>query len=536
MGQPHIPLSQSSDPSLRKRRHPSTFHSLEIDADCAVPKKRKIHHPAFPPRKFWEELSETHLTRNALQAFNEQNSQVPDESAKRSTPRRRPRSGPRSILDAGNQLASRIVNTYSSTSLKRLKAFARHGGPDLSDLRRYPISNNQRNNMSSVQSSLGRRKRGSQSPTKRSSQSPTKGSNTPRTTSTKSTGPYDRAFQQHLIDHDILPHGYEYPDGRLPKDPDNMDEIRKALAQPRASLSPSKFSNEDFRKFERADAQASKEREVTTNVIPIIQGDNGDKKCVAGEIPFTNLEHLTDGTLVPGNPDLYYGSRPEQLHKAVRGELSNYVVPSTQHDLPIVPNYLFQAKGPDGSLSVATRQASYDGALGARGIHRLQSYKQPEPQYDNNAYTLTSIYHGGQLKMYTTHPIPPVVTGGQPGFVMTQIKTWGMTGDADTFRQGAAAFRNGRDWAKRERDKAIKEANDRVAHDPVSITSGDALGSSFGSDVSACDTIVTSQETILNPPPHGVPIYESETSADELSLDHPPRIKRTKSPQKKPFG
>ncbi|KJK76312.1 hypothetical protein H634G_08372 [Metarhizium anisopliae BRIP 53293] len=338
--------------------------------------------------------------------------------------------------------------------------------------------------MSSGQSSLGRRKRGSRSSTKSST--------TPKTTSTKTTGPYDRAFQQHLIDHNILPHGYGYPDGRLPQEPDNMDEIRQVLAQPRASLSPSKFLSEDFREFERADAQVAKEREVTINVIPIIEGDVRDKKCIAGEIPFTNLEHLTDGTLVPGNPDLYYGARPEQLHRTVRRELSNYIVPSTQNDLSIVPNYLFQIKGPDGSLAVATRQASYDGALGARGLHCLQSYKQPEPRYDNKAYTLTSLYYGGTIKMYTTHLIPPLIDGAQPGFVMTQINSWSVTGNRDAFRQGATAFRNGRDWAKRQRDNAINEANERVRGGPTTSTSVDGLGLSFESDASAAETITTS--------------------------------------------
>lgn len=83
-----------------------------------------------------------------------------------------------------------------------------------------------------------------------------------------------------------------------------MDEIHRALAQPRASLSPSRFSNDDFRRFKRADTQALKERQVVAKVIPILEGDIGDSRCVAGEIPFTNLDHLTDGTLVPGNPDL----------------------------------------------------------------------------------------------------------------------------------------------------------------------------------------------------------------------------------------
>ena len=67
-------------------------------------------------------------------------------------------------------------------------------------------------------------------------------------------------------------------------------------------------------------------------MIPIIEGDIRDAKCVAGGIPFTNLDHLTDGTLVPGNPDIYYGARPEQLARRVRNELSGHIIPSTQED------------------------------------------------------------------------------------------------------------------------------------------------------------------------------------------------------------
>ncbi|KND86223.1 hypothetical protein TOPH_09152 [Tolypocladium ophioglossoides CBS 100239] len=136
---------------------------------------------------------------------------------------------------------------------------------------------------------------------------------------TRSTGPYDRAFQQHLIDHDVLPHGYEYPDGRLPPEPDKIDEIRQILVAPRKSLSPSQFTSDDFRKFERADTHAARERDVTTAVIPVLEGNARDRKCVAG-------------------------------------------------------------------------------ALGARAIHSLQSYGQV-PRLDNRAYAITSIYHGGTLKI-----------------------------------------------------------------------------------------------------------------------------------------
>lgn len=82
-------------------------------------------------------------------------------------------------------------------------------------------------------------------------------------------------------------------------------------------------------------------------------------------------QHLTDGTLVPGNPDRYFGARPEQLDRQIRDELNDQIIPSTQHDFPMAPNFFLAVKGPDGSASVAKKQACYDGALGARGMHSL---------------------------------------------------------------------------------------------------------------------------------------------------------------------
>ncbi len=102
------------------------------------------------------------------------------------------------------------------------------------------------------------------------------------------------------------------------------------------------------------------------------------------------------------------------------------------------------------------------GGLGARGIHSLQSYGQDNPVYDNNAYTITSIYNDGTLKMYTSHPTQPTSPESRPEYYMTQINTWGMTGNLQTFRQGATAFRNARDWTKEQRDEAIKRANERA--------------------------------------------------------------------------
>lgn len=337
---------------------------------------------------------------------------------------------------------------------------------------------------------------------KRASTSTLNTRTTTNTTATRNSRPYDRDFQQNLVDGGVYPEEYEYPDGRVPPSPDNCDEINQRLVQPRPSLSPSQFSDGAFKKFKRANTHAFKEREVTKSVIPIIEGEISDNKCVAGGVPLTNFDHLTNGTLAPGNPDLFYGARPEQLGRQIRNELSGRIITSTQDDLPIAPNFFLAAKGPDGTAVVARRQACYDGALGARGIHSLQTYGQHEPTYNNHAYTLTSIYSDGQLKMYTSRPTQPANNGDRPEYYMNQINSWGMTGNVETFRQGATAYRNGRDWAKEKRDGFIEAANTRILRPPQDIS----LESSDYSQPSTCTSKATAPE--------------SETSTDEVALDN----------------
>ena len=368
--------------------------------------------------------------------------------------------------------------------------------------------------MSLSQSSSRRRKRGQASTDIR----PT--TNTTNTKTTESSGPYSRNFQQKLIDNGVYPDEYEYPDGRVPPEPDNLEEINEILIQPRSSLSPSRFSNEKFREFKRADAHVSKENKATKTVIPIIEGKIKDSKCVEGDILFTNLAPLTNDELKAAKPDLYYGARPEQLNRRVRDELSGHIIPSTQEDLPAAPNFFLAAKGPDGSLAVAGRQACYDGALGARGMHSLQLYGQDKPAYDNKAYTITSIYHGGTLKMYTSHPTQSTSPGGRPEYYMNQLNTWGMTGNAETCRQGTTAYRNARDWAKEQRDEAIKRANERVNESQVGASLDETYTTEALSQVSQTSLNKDSYTTVVPP--------ESETSTDELASDRLPakRLRR----------
>ncbi|KAH8653896.1 hypothetical protein BGZ61DRAFT_312786, partial [Ilyonectria robusta] len=77
----------------------------------------------------------------------------------------------------------------------------------------------------------------------------------------------------------------------------------------------------------------------------------------------------------------------------------------------------------------------------------------------------SSTYHAGigSLQMYAHHVTAPTTDGDRPEYHMTQIDTWGMTGNIDTFQRRATAFRNARDLAQRHRDNFVEAANARAS-------------------------------------------------------------------------
>ncbi|KAL5433643.1 hypothetical protein PMIN06_011627 [Paraphaeosphaeria minitans] len=493
------------EPNLfrQRKRARSEQHSDQQRETPPSTKRRKASPCNETPAAFWDKLSKNSLTKRALRELDKRNIQaVPSASH---------------TLQKQLSIASERgeANYLRSHDPRILKAFSRHGGPDLSDLRSFPEpAHITKHTMSASRSSTRSRQRDSASASTRP---------TTNTTRTKSTGVYDRDFQQHLVDHHVYPDAYEHPDGTMPAEPNNWEHLQHILAQSRPSLSPSRFSNQDFKKFKQADAHATKEKQVSELVIPIIEGTIEDARCRSGGIPFSNLDPLTDGMLKPGNPDVYYGARPEQLSREIRNELSGHIIPSTQHDLPMAPNFFLAAKGPDGSLAVAGRQACYDGALGARGMASLEEYGQGEPHY-GTAHTISTIYHGGTLKMYTSHLTQPNSAEASPKYHMTQINTWGMTGNADTFRQGARAYRNARDWTKKRRDDLIRQANEKAALAEIETTPDEADASpalSFVTAASDTEAYTMSQEsrTTLIEGSNALGIFEESDSSVETVAD-----------------
>ena len=315
--------------------------------------------------------------------------------------------------------------------------------------------------------------------------------------STRRSSAYDPAFEQHLIDHGIYPEGYD--DNEESQEPANIEDINRRLAQPRTSLSPSRFTRKEFLEFKQKKGEALTENKVMSKAFPIIAG--------TADIPsqenlrFTNLKDLTDGSIVKAQPDCYDGRRPEELNRRIREALGPYIVPSTNTAAPCLPNFFTEGKDPKGLTDVSKNQAMYDGALGARGMHELRAYVNPETAFDNNAYTIASTYHSnGLLNMYTTHPVKSTNPKIPIEYRMTQLNSYAMTGNPDTFRQGAGAWRNGREYMDATRKASIAAANAKAlsAENPGVYSSTQSLVSLLSNE-------------------HTHP--ESETSADELALN-----------------
>ncbi len=466
----------------RKRQLCVEAEPTTVSSPPPTTKRRKLENQQRhrTPSWFWDNLSRVWLTPRALREFDRRNRRSP-------APGRPDRTGKEDI------------------DLAQLKRFARHGGPSLGELR--AVSSIQPFNRSVLTAyqypepetavPSNRTMASSQSGSRKKAKT---GRESDISSKTRKSSAYDPEFEQHLIDHGIYPHGHDYDDDEGSVYPDNWEEINERLAQPRPSLSPSRFPREAFRKFEKINMQALTEATVMSKAFPIIAG--------TADIPsqenllFGNLKHMTDGSITKPKPDFYDGSRPAELDKHIRKELGPYIVPSTNTAAPCLPNFFTEGKGPNGNTAVCKNQALYDGAIGARGIHELRSHVDPKMAYDNNAYTITSTYHGGSgdLTIYTTHPTLSNDAQNLTEYRMTQLRGWKMTDAPDTFRQGASALRNVRDWAKEQREELIAAAN------------GKAPDAEHSDLVSSTQSFVSLSS---DEPVH----LESETSADELALD-----------------
>lgn len=149
------------------------------------------------------------------------------------------------------------------------------------------------------------------------------------------------------------------------------------------------------------------------------------------------------------------------------------IIPTSYTRALAAPNFFVKAKALRGGANVAKRQAC-DGAVRARAMHYLQTYGEEKPLYNNIACTFSSTYHNSTLKMYTHHVTAPRAEGDRAEYYMTQLKAYALISDREAFVQGATAFRNARDLARRQRESLICTANARTSRTEPAASKEDA--------------------------------------------------------------
>ncbi|RYP69868.1 hypothetical protein DL769_005161 [Monosporascus sp. CRB-8-3] len=274
------------------------------------------------------------------------------------------------------------------------------------------------------------------------------------------------------------------------------------------------------------------------------QGGSGGTKAVTLAFPsspradrpltrkttFENLKPLTPGTIAPARPDAYYGAHPEQLDRPNRDELSGYIIPSTMGDKPMLPNFFLEAKGPDGTASVAQRHARYDGAIGARAMQSLRNYGEEEPVYDGNTYTFSSIYHAGTgtLQLYAHHVTSSTTPGGRLEYHVTELKAYALTGNEAQQHEDSASdkFVDYEDYggsqavdtenyaASRDTNAkpALHQAEEHSSESTDTVEPSMSFATSFTSSFSTQSRICSKRNGTSHSPPSDPQLYKKHNS------------------------
>ncbi|KAL8821819.1 MAG: hypothetical protein Q9223_000231 [Gallowayella weberi] len=331
----------------------------------------------------------------------------------------------------------------------QLKYFAENSGPSLEDLITYPTSE-ERNVLSSH--------------------------------FTMTTGAYDLDFVEHL-----KLHGVYLPDepgvDEAPK-PLNHNDILTSLGRSRSSEWA--ITEDDWKEFKQDNKNCGSASKVREEVVRTITAKT--KLFYEIDIEFNNIKSLTD-MIMRAKPDYYDGSKPSELDPSIRIELNAYIVPSKNGSGPLLLNFSFEVKGPEGNIACLYRQALHNGSLGARAVHELRAWTGVKDLDDQKAYTLAATYQpaDGLLKLFSIHPGPSnnskhLTLSSAPEsrwkYHMTLLGQYSMSWTLDGFKKGVYAYHNAREWCNKVRDGLVKEANEKASNKKTyKLAREDSLGS-----------------------------------------------------------
>lgn len=258
-----------------------------------------------------------------------------------------------------------------------------------------------------------------------------------------------------------------------------MKEIKDAVGRERGSDPKVDFDTfEDMASssISKADAIALLERYLQ----PDLEALQHDHVILRNQL-FARLDPLPDVLSKRNKPDLAYGAEAINLDSVVRDRLGESILPTALGNT-VCPKFMVAVKGSRGDDFVMNMQAVHDGAVAARGMHALWSFGEDDKTAGADASgvshvgvgrCLTCTWKMGTLKMYVTYRRdndgvqnrPPKVSkshSDSPTYITCLVGIWNMMEREEDLESGVAAYRNGMEWAKSQRDEAINRANRRL--------------------------------------------------------------------------
>jgi hypothetical protein len=85
---------------------------------------------------------------------------------------------------------------------------------------------------------------------------------------------------------------------------------------------------------------------------------------------------------------------------------------------------------------------------------------------------------------FPSHSSKLASPGDRREYFTNKLNVWGMTGKIGPFRQAATAYRNARDWAKEQREEAIRQANQRARERQAAMFAADSSSERISSRAS----------------------------------------------------
>ena len=424
----------------RKRELDVTEETPEVTAlPTAKRQKLKHHQQNFPP-SFWDNLSRLWLTPRSLREFD------------------------RRTVWPNSPVHADFTGAEQFDPIKLVQS-AKEGGPNLEDLRAVSCDGNLHPRLSDKPIQYPSTKK----PDVDREEAP----NQTMSDTAAATSAYDPTFHQNMIDHGCLPRLYPSASQSVSQRPQNFDAIFARLETPRASSSA--LTIENFHHFLDQNTQAVTENKTMSSEIQTIAGVSTIPSLQ--DVLFNHLEPLIkvgkDALLSQPKVDLYDGNNPSDLATSVRNSLGDYIVPCEATDRPCLPNFFLEAKGKSGDSMVVMRQAWYAGCLGARGVHELRAWIDPQTLEDKNAYTIACTYEAGTatLIIYTIHlrrssnsqyrRISSMPTRRYE-YRMSLMHSVSMIDNLASFARGIRLYQNAREWAKEQRDQLCAAANRKV--------------------------------------------------------------------------